>query len=210
MPGKRFWPPTEHRLLYANIIIYALIIILLLLFHRELIWAQKALRGYLFTGQLDPPASNLLMLEAMQHPNKGRGAERHHQLLQKAYQIDPYSLASLMLGDYYAEQGREDIAMDHYNRFRSLDPSFVDVYFRIGEILKERGDHKALSQLLEEGTAFLKKRAALYKSHYNPSVRREFNLKALKIYNASIEGLRKLEKAKEELKHSEKFQELRK
>ncbi len=194
----------------ANIAIYALIIIFLALFHRELIWAQKTLRGYLFTGQLDPPASNLLMLEALKYPRKDREAERHFQLLEKAYQIEPYSLVLLMLGDFHAEQGQDDLALDLYNRFRSMDPSYADVYFKMADILERKGDQGAVYQLLEEGIEHFKKRVVLYQPHYDPSVAQEFNIKAAKLYSMSKEGLKRLERIKEELKDSEQFKDSQK
>jgi tetratricopeptide (TPR) repeat protein len=202
MPGKRFWPPTKHKLLYANIILYVLIILLLLLFHRELIWAQKTMRGYLFTGQLDPPYSNILLLKALQHSDFGEDAEVRHRLLKEAYQIDPYSLALLLLGDYYKNHGQEDLALSSYNQFLVIDPSFTEVYVKMAEILRERKDHEAVMKLIEKGIIHFNQRVTFYQPRYNVSVPKEFNHKASKIYTSAKEGLERLEKIKEELNDS--------
>ena len=68
MQVKQFWPPTKHKLLYANLIVYGVTIVLLLVFRHELIWAQSAFRFYALSGpELPPSTDNLLLQEAAEY-----------------------------------------------------------------------------------------------------------------------------------------------
>ena len=45
MPVRRFWPRTDRWLLYANLVVYGVIVALVVLFHRELAWAARTVDG---------------------------------------------------------------------------------------------------------------------------------------------------------------------
>lgn len=202
MQAKRFWPPTKHKLLYANLIVYGIIIVLALVFHHELIWAQKTLHGYLFSGKFPPPAPISLIEEVTERTKADGDAKTMKPLLEQALQIDPYSQASLLLGVYYFSGGNFGKAMAYYDRYRSIEPSFAAVYLQMSEILEKKQERKAIKQLLTEGVKHFRRRVELYQPHYDPNVPKEFNLKALRIYNQSQEGLELLEKMQEQLSNS--------
>ena len=198
MRGKRFWPPTKHKLLYTNLIVYGVIIVLLFLFHRELIWAQKTLYGCLISNKFDPPAANLLMNKFLINSQTGKDAEMHHHLLEEAFKIDPYSHAPLLLGDYYVQRGNMDKALAYYDRFRSIDPAFLDVYIKMIEILEEKQSREAKDQLLAGGIKHFRWRVEHYQPRFDPSVSAVFNMKASRIHDMSREGLERLEKIQEQ------------
>lgn len=199
--AKRFWPPTEHKLLYANLIVYGVTIALLLAFNQQLMWSQKMLRSYIGLGVAKPPADNILVQEAMKHLKAGEDIKRCQQLLEQALEIESYSKARLLLGICYLRQGDKDKMLDCYEQYRMIDPSFVGVYTPMIKILLEKDDREAIEKLLTEGIEHFKKRIELYEPQIDPTVPERFNLKALKVYKTSKEGLGLLEKMQEQLKH---------
>ncbi len=197
MQERRFWPPTKHKLLYANLIVYGLVIVLLAVFHHELIWAQKTLRGYLFSGNIPPSKDRLLMAEAIKKLKKDESISHVQSILERALQIDPYSNARLLLGDCYLWQGHNEKMLACYDRYRSINPSVIDIYTKMIEILEKKQDHNAIEQLLAEGIEHFRRRVELYQPLYDPTVPKEFNIKALNVYNTSKEGLERLKKVQE-------------
>lgn len=206
MRARRFWPPIKHKLLYANLIVYGVTLVLLLVFGRELIWAQKTLRGYLFAGNIPPTADKLLVGEAIKcSREKDEDVKRIQYLLERAVQIEPYGEARLLLGYCYLRQGEYDKMLDCYNQYRSIDPSYIDVYKDMIKVLEKKQDRKGhlwRAQLLTEGIKHFRRRVELYQPHYDPNVPEVFNHKAFKVYRDSQEGLKFLEKMQEKLNDS--------
>lgn len=199
MQERQFWPPIKHKLLYANLIVYGVTIILLVIFNHELMWAQKTLRAYLWTGNFAPTEDMLLIQETKKHLRTGESPERHEQLLKRALKIDPYGRANLWLGTYYLRKGDDDKMLLYFDRYRSIDPGNLSVYKQMGRVLTERQDHKRLSQLITEGLKHFRHRVELYRPHPDPNVPSQFNVKALMAYKMSREGLAYLEKIKKQL-----------
>ncbi len=198
MQARRFWPPIKHKLLYANLIVYGVTVVLALMFHHELIWAQKTLRSYLYSGKFEPPADMLLMQDAIKYFKTDQDTKRGQYLLERALEIDPYSKARLLLGDYYLRAGDDDKALVCYEHYRSIDPSLLGVYKVLGRILAKKQDYKAIDQLLTEGLGHFRRRVELYQPHYDPTAPKQFNLKAMRVYNMSKKGLEFLEKMQEQ------------
>ncbi len=202
MRVRRFWPLTKHKLLYANLVVYGAIIVLVLAFDCKLIWARKTLCSYAFSGKLPPPAEASLIQEAMEIVKTGGDIEQAQRLLERALQIDPHGQARLLLGACYLGQGDEDKALEYYDRYRSINPSSIEVYMEIGKILEKKHNSKALDRFLTDGIEYFRRRIELYKPRYDFTVPKEFNLKTLKVYNESQEALKYLEKMQEKLRDS--------
>ena len=98
MQAKRSWLPTNKKLLYANLLVYCAIIVVLLVFSKDVIWGQKTLESYLFNKPLQPSIDSLLIKEAGDNLKKKQKVEHSKELLENAMQIDPYSNAGLLLG----------------------------------------------------------------------------------------------------------------
>ncbi len=203
MQASRFWPPIKHKLLYANLIVYGVTIVLLLVFHQELMWAQKVLRSYASLSTCDPPADNLLLQEAMKSLKAGGSVEHNQHLLEQALQIDPYSRARLLLGICYLRQGNDEKMLACYEQHRSIEPSFLGVYIQTINILKKKQDYAAINKLLAEGTRYYRRRVELYQPHLDPNVPKEFNAKALMIYNSAKEDLETLQKIQQSFLQNE-------
>ncbi|MCK4751953.1 MAG: hypothetical protein KAS75_00805 [Planctomycetes bacterium] len=200
MQAKRFWPPTKHKLLYANIIVYGAVIILALAFGSELIWSQKTLRAYLLNSNIPPTADKELVWKATAYLSAGKDVKILQDILEQALQIEPYSEARLLLGICYLKQGDQDNMLAYYAKYRSINPSVINLYTDANRVLIEKGDLEAANQLLEEGIAHFSRRVELYKPHYNPEVQKEFNTKALNIHKKSEEALKILKKLQEQLR----------
>lgn len=198
MRARRFWPPTKHKLLYANLIVYSVTLVLLLVFHHELIWAQKTLRGYVFSGNI-PGSKDMLLIRDATRYHKAGDDVKSIQCLKQALQINPYSEAQLLLG---LMQNDDNKMLDYYNRYRLIDPSVTTVYTHMVNILGKKQDRKAMAQLLTEGIKHFRRRIELYQPHYDPNVPKEFNLKALMVYNRAQKGLELLEKIQKQLNDS--------
>ncbi len=204
MQVKRFWPPIRHKLLYANLVIYGIIIVLISMFHRELLWSQKLLQDYMYAGNFDPPADMQLLNEAVQSIRIGEDMKHTQRILERAVEIDPYSRARIMLGAFYARQGDDDKALACYDRYRSIDPSVISNYTDIIRILAKRQDYEAINRLLTDGINHFRRRVELYQPHRDPNVaNEEFNIKAVRIYRMSQEGLKHLKDIQTQLKTSQ-------
>ncbi|UCF44076.1 MAG: hypothetical protein JSV99_03920 [Planctomycetota bacterium] len=201
MQARQFWPPTKHKLLYGNLIVYGVTAILLLLFFHELIWAQKTFRG-LLSGNIPPSADKFLIQDAKEYLKEGKNAESIQRLLERALQIEPYSEALILLGNCHLMQGNEDEMLACYEQYRSINPSSIGVYMNMIEILARKHDDKTINQLLTEGIKHFQRRAELYQPHYDPNVPKPFNIKALTIYNRSQEALEILRNVQEQLRDS--------
>ena len=202
MQAKRYWPPTKHKLFYANIIVYGVTLVLLLAFSHELIWAKKALHGYLITDNVPPSKDRTLIWEANRALNRGEDFGTLQQILEQALQIEPYSEARLLLGICHLKQGDQDGMLAYYNEYRSINPSVVNLYTDASRVLIGKGEHKAAEQLVAEGITHFRRQVELYKPHHDPDVIKEFNLKASSIYNRSQKSLELLEKIQKQLKDS--------
>lgn len=202
MQARQFWPPIKHKLLYTNLIVYGATLVLLVVFGHELMWAQKTLRGYVFSGNIPPSADRLLVSEAIRGAKRGEALEHTRRLLERAVQIEPYSNARLLLGYCYLRQAEYDKMLACYEQYRSIDPSHIDVYRDMIEVLERKQDRKAIARLLTEGSEHFRRRIELYQPHLDPDVQGEFNLKALRIYKKAQEGLKLLEKIEKRLNNS--------
>jgi tetratricopeptide (TPR) repeat protein len=199
MQAKQFWPPTKHKLLYGNLIVYGVTAILLLLFFHELIWAQKTFRG-LLSGNIPPSADKFLIQDAKEYLKEGKNVKRAQNLLERALQIEPYSEALILLGNCHLMQGNEDEMLACYEKYRSINPASIGVYMNMIEILARKHDDQTIDQLLTEGIKYFQRRAELYQPHYDPNVPKPFNIKALTIYNRSQEALEILRNVQEQLR----------
>jgi tetratricopeptide (TPR) repeat protein len=200
MQVRQFWPPTKHKLLYANFIIYGIILVLVFTFHRELAWARKTLSGYLVSGNIPPSADRQLISEAIKRRQQGQDVNSIQPLLERAVQIEPYSEAQVLLGYCHISNGDYDKALVCYEKYRSANPSYAGLYKDIIEILEKKHDHKAIEQLLTEGIKNFRRRVELYKPYYDPNLPDAFNYKAFTVYKDAKEGLKFLEDMQEQLK----------
>jgi tetratricopeptide (TPR) repeat protein len=200
MQEKRFWHLIKHKLFYANLIIYGVMIILVLTFHQDMAWSQKTLWAYMWSGAFTSTADVQLCNEAVRGIKAGEDAERIRHILEQAAEIDPYGRAQTLLGAWYMKQGDDDKALACYNRYRSINPSAIDSYISIINILQKKQDYEAINQLLTDGIKHFSRRVKLYRPHPDPNVsQKEFNIKAVMIYEKSQEGLKLLKEMQKRL-----------
>jgi tetratricopeptide (TPR) repeat protein len=189
MQAKRFWPPTEHKLLYANFVVYGTILVLALVFSHEMAWARKTLYGYLVSDNIPPSEDRLLISRAIKYKQQGVDVNSIQPLLERAVQIEPYSEARILLGYCYLSNGDDDKALVCFEKYRSANPSYAGLYKNIVDILEKKQDHKAIEQLLNEGMKHFRRRIDLYKPYYDANVPEVFNQKAFAVYKDAQDGL---------------------
>lgn len=202
MQAKQFWPHTEYKLLYANIVVYSVILILILIFFRDLAWAQKSLYGYLVSGNIPPSADKMLIREAIKRKQQGQDLNSVQHLLERAVQIDPYSEAQILLGYCYLSNGDYDKALAYYEKYHSIDPYYAELYKDTIDILEKKHDYKAIEQLLDEGIQLFRRRIELYRPYYDANQPEPFNQKAFTVYKNAQDGLALLLKMQEQLNAS--------
>ena len=194
MQAKRFWPPTKYKLLYANFIVYSVIVVLVLCFYHDLIWARKTLRGYLFTGNIAASKDVLLIHEATKSLRAGQDIDSLIPLLEKSHEINPYGNAQLFLGAYYLRQREYAKMLEYYESFRHINPSVISIYTDMFQVLSKKQDRAAIQRLIGDGIKHYQRRVELYQPRQDPSVEKKFNAKAVMIYNKSKEDLELLKK----------------
>jgi len=204
MPVRQFWRHIKHRLLYANLLVYSLITVLLLAFYNEIDWGQKALRVYILSGSLDPTADNLLVKQATEHLKTGGDPVYTQRLLEEALDIDPYTRAHLLLGICHLRQDQEEKMLECYDKYRTIDPSVAIVYLQMINVLEKRKDYKAIEKLLTEGIEHFQKRIELYEPQVDPTVPERFNRKAVELHNTAKISLETLKQKQKVLSNPQK------
>jgi tetratricopeptide (TPR) repeat protein len=202
MQAKQFWPPTKHKLLYANFIVYGAIFVLAFVFFHELAWARKALYGYLVSGNIPSSQDRQLMNEAVKLKQQGEDINSIQPLLERAVQIEPYSEARILLGYCFLSKGDYDNAMACFEKYRSINPSYAGIYKDIIDIFEKQNNHKAIEQILTEGIQDFQRRVELYKPYYDANVLEPFNQKAFAVYKNAQDGLVFLQEMQKQLNSS--------
>lgn len=189
MPARPSWPPTEHKLLFANIMAYGLLLVLVALFHQELNWAQITLRGYFFSGDIPPSQDVLLIEEAKKHHESGDDVVSI-RYLQQALAINPYGEARFYLGLAETDDNK---SLEHLAAFRAIDPSCLSVYVCMIKILQKKSEQAEIAKLLAEGIEHFRGAMLAYQPRFAPDVQEEFNFKAMRVHDTLQESLAVLE-----------------
>lgn len=203
MQVKLFWHLIKHKLLYANLIIYSVTIILVLMFHQDIMWSKEMLQGYMWSGVFPPAADMKLFNKAVKGIRADESVEHVQSILEQSLEINPDSSARMLLGVCYAKQGEYDKALACFNQYRSIYPSDISNYIQIINILKQKQDYEAINQLLTDGIKHFSRRIKLYLPHPDPNAsRKEFNIKAVMIYEKSQKNLNFLKETQKQLEIS--------
>lgn len=184
--------PTKHKLLYANIVIYGAVIVLVLLFHRDLIWAGRSSRFYMSSGSLDTSKDNLLTEEAMEYIKSG-DIDTGQRLLIESLQINPYARTKLLLGISYLRLGDENKMLECFDEYRKIEPSFIGIHIQMINVLEKKQDFAAINQLLTDSIEHFRRQVSLYQPHYDPNAPKSANIKSVKVYNELQQSLKLLE-----------------
>ena len=194
MPVRRLWPRTDRGLLYANLLVYAATIALLVGFHREVSWAAKTVDAFVRSGRFQTTSDRLLVRQAMRYRRSHEGdLEGAAALLQQAVEVDAYSIARIHLAATYHELGEDETALALYEQYRSIDPLALQVYLAMVEILEKRGEGEAADRLLAEGIGHFQTQLERYEPQIDAGVPGIFNHKAWTVHQNLTRGLETLE-----------------
>jgi len=199
MQVKQFWPPTKHKLLYLNLFVYCAVVFLCVFFQSQLLWAKKSLDGYLFTGNIPASKDVELFYEATNGLRAGKGAKELVPLLERSIEINPYGDASPLLGTYYLSKGDYAKTLSYYDGYRSINPSVINIYTGMVTVFIKQQDIESAKKVVSEGIVHYRRRIELYKPSPANDVQKEFNLKALAIYDKSKKDLAILESLEKRL-----------
>ena len=194
MQERPFLRRTRHRLFYANAIVYLALIVLLALHPREIDWGGRTLHAYLRTGNYPPPEDVARCRQATILAKAGGDPREVERLLGQALEIDPYGRAGFLLADQLTSQGRIDEAMEHYNRYLAMNPSFIGTYQAIAALLFEQGKFDALEDLLDEGVRYFENRVEDLRPQLDSSAASAFNAKATGVHKQAADNLAILKK----------------
>jgi len=181
------------RLSHVTALVWALLLVLVVVYRAELGWAWKALpAGYL--AQAHPaPAQWLMYNEAERLWSAGDDDARAIELLEQSLAIEPNADPLILLGDILAEQGDDAAALVRYREALALDPSMLRTYLRIAEIHRSGGDAEQRLAILESGLAWFSEQAPRFLPQLDPAVRSRFNEKAVSVHGEMTEAIQLLE-----------------
>lgn len=199
MQAKRSWLPTKNKLLYGNILVYCTIVVIFLVFSKDIIWGQKTVESYLFNKPLLPSADNLLIAEAGENLKKKQKVGHSKELLEKAMQIDPYSNAGLLLGICHIAQGNTDKMIETYQQYLSINPSHLGAYIQLINVFSKQQKYDQIDNLLNIGIEHFQQRSKLYEPQIDSEVDQHYNAKASKIHQESLQALKQLTMIKEQV-----------
>ena len=208
MQAKQSWPPINKKLLYTNLLVYCVIVVVLLVFSKDITWGQKTLNSYLFNKPLLPSADYLLITEAGENLKKKQKVEYSKELLEKAMQIDPYSNAGLLLGICHIAQGNTDKMIETYQQYLSINPSHSGAYIQLINVFSKQQKYDKIDNLLNIGIEHFQQRSNLYEPQIDSQVEQRYNAKASKIHQESLQALKQLTMIKEQIVEQRKIGEI--
>ena len=179
--------------------VYCAIAIVFLVFSTDIIWGGGALNSYLLNKPLQPSADSICIKMAGENLKKKQKLEHSKQLLEKAIKIDPYSNAWLLLGICHIAQNDTDKMIETYQRYLAINPSSEGAYTQLIRVFSREKKYDQADKLLDTGIDQFQKRSKLYKPHVDKDVKQEYNNKALRIYQESLQALGQLTAIKDQI-----------
>jgi len=102
----------------------------------------------------------------------------------------------------YLKEGDNDKMLEHYEKYRLIDPSYGSIYRMMIGVLEKKGDKEAVHKLLKEGIGYFSRRVELYEPRNDPNVSQIYNQKAFLIHKEAQKELRYLKAAEKRLNKS--------
>jgi len=180
MEAKLSWRRT--RLFHINVALYLLILLVMILFGRELRWAFNEFPGY-WNGTIGSPVERKLYREAKSIIQGNHNMTNAQELLEQSIAIDPHTDAVFWLGEYFLQTHQEDQALEQFNRFLEVDPTEVDAYSKVASILEKKKRYEEARQALQKGILYFESQLTKYRPRINPEVRATYNHKALRVFS---------------------------
>ena len=185
----------------VNVVLYALIACVGILYWRELRWAARELPEYV-TGKIKSTPERLLCVGAAGMIQEGTNLVVARAMLEKSLAIDPTSEALYWLAECSYQEKRYDEALRQFEAFIEIDPLVPEAYLTMAELLVLKQQPDRARQVLQRGVAYLNRQAELYRPRPDKSVRAKYNLKASATYMGCQLGAEQLGEALGRLEHA--------
>lgn len=181
------------RLVHVTGLVWALLLIVVVVYRAELAWAWEALpAGY--RGDPHPaPPQWLMFTEAEALFAEGEDDDRAIALLERSLEIEPNADPLVLWGDILAERGDDDAALDRYREALRLDPSQLATYLRIADVFRKRGQPSERLAILEQGLGWFRENEPRFEPRPDPEVLRPFNEKAVDVHRELTDAIALLE-----------------
>ena len=177
----------------AALAVWALVVVLCLVYAGELRWAASALPLYL-SHQFPPLLERQHAAEALRLADQARDLEGALARMAAAEAIDPNAFPFLH-AELERRAGRVDAALAHYERATFVDPSEVRAWLRHSELLAERGRRDEADQVLRAGLGWFSENLLLFQPVPDPAVPPPYNAKAERVYHDLQRGVALLRSA---------------
>jgi tetratricopeptide (TPR) repeat protein len=189
MAEKRSWPRIDLRAL--NVLLCGLIGLCVVVWWSELHWAARELPRFL-QGRIGSPVERKLFLRAKKLIQAGRDLDTARALLDRSMDIDPYSDAVYWMGECLLAVGEMNGALESFRRYLEFDPTRVDAYLRVSEILEDQGRGAEARDVLKRGLRYFESARASLEPRPDPEVEMKYNRKALDLYTYNEDSIARL------------------
>ena len=173
--------------------VWALVLLLVVLFAGELRWAAGALPAYLGRG-FPPLRERLYAAEALRVANEEQDLAAALALMEASEEIDPNAFPFLH-AELERRAGHPEPALELYERANFVDPSDARAWLRRAELLQELGRADEARAVLREGLAWFTRNLRLFRPVPDPGVAPRYNAKAEKTYTELRDAVGRLQAA---------------
>ena len=160
----------------AAIAVWALVVVLAVLFAGELFWAAGALPAYLGRG-FPPLRERQYAAEALRLANEARDLDGALALMDASSAIDPNAFP-LLHAELERRAGNDQSALVLYERATFVDPSDPRGWLGRAELLRELGREDEARIVLREGLAWFSRNLRMFAPVTDPAVAARYNAKA--------------------------------
>jgi len=180
------------RLLHVNLVLYAALVVAGFSYRSDLRWALKALPSYL-DGSIASPVETVFYVRARRMLE-----ERHvdlapaERLLRASLAIDPNTEAGYWLAELYARVGREREALERFEAYLEIDPTRVETYLRIADLLERKNQDDRAREVLRKGIDYFESRVDRYVPRPDDRVDDDYNRKAVLTHESYARSARLL------------------
>ncbi len=166
----------------VNVVLWALIVVLVVVFAGQLRWAQDDFPDYV-RGKIGAPIERNIYRKARRLVKDRRQLELAHQMLKQSLAIDPTCEAGYWLAEYYVAVGDDEAARDQFERYLEIDPMMPEAWIGAVNANERSGKITEARRIAVEGAEYFDALARASTPVPNRRVREKFDDKAREVFN---------------------------